>query len=256
MPTAISRVSATSKNVAFQRQRKKRNYPGELAAKNLIAWLNEPDVQLKEMLDNPPTHLKNALQQNKVAFVAVLPKARERRERVETIIRSWQSITKDASELHQWHSNSLPDTKPWKMDGGIRIRGKLERAMNRLNSLLKRYAGRRELRGIDYTNKSLVKIVESSHAKSGNRHDIRDSQGEWNSIGIIAELAAIGLIGKIHRCEQCGRWLFRRFAHQTCCSGRCRERKYRSTEEWKKHRRDWQRKNYRAHKALDQGREE
>jgi len=249
-------MSERDNEPASKHRVKSRRYPGEKDAQKLIEWLNEPDTQLKAVLANPPDHIKAALSQGKNAFLAITPAVRERRERVETIIGLWQSLTEDASEFHQWNSNSLPDTKPWKMDGGKKIREKLERAKNRLNSLLKRYAGRRELVAIDHTNKSFVRMVGGTQVKLGDGYDIRDREREWNSIGIIAELAARGLLGKIRRCEQCERWLFTRFTHQTCCSGgKCRQSKYRSSPEWKEHRRKWQRANYQTHKEKDQGRE-
>lgn len=244
-----------SKTAAAARKGRKRSYPGERTANSLIAWLNEPDMHLKKMLANPTDGLKTLLQQNKAALIGIAPAVRERRERVEKIIGSWQSFTEDAAELHQWHRNTLPAGKVWTPDGERKIRVKLDRARNRINSLLRRYAGRRQLIGVDYTGKSMVKIVGPDKFNFGGDYDVRDREREWNSIGAIADLAGMGLLGKVQRCEQCARWLFKRFPHQTCCSGgKCRQDKYRSSPQWKEHRRKWQRENYHTNKEIDLGR--
>jgi hypothetical protein len=249
MPIDISHVSY-SKNTAQQRPGKMRSYPGELIARRLIKWLNE--------LDDSSRQIRAKLPPNKSVLIVISPPARERRERIEAIIRLWQSLATDVVELFDLKGSVRSARRPWKWDAEQKIHDKLSRKMNRLNTLLKRYSGRRKLVGIDETSKSLVRVVSRrSLHKTTTDWDNRDEQGEWDAVETVTELAAQGRIGKLQRCAHCKRWLFKRFTHHTCCSGgKCRERKYRSSEKWKKHRREWQRENYRVNKVIDQGREE
>jgi hypothetical protein len=255
MPNASSRVSHTSKKAFVQSRRKGRNYPGELIAEKLIEWLNELDPQLKKALANPPNQIKAPLRQEKNA-VSSITRAQKRRERVETIIGLWQSLTDYASEVARPYRHEYYGVPPaWEIEGGKEIREKLEHDRDHINSLLRRYSGRTMLVGIN--NKSLAKIVgrHGSGMQIGGTFDVRDELKEWDSIQAVIRLAADGHLGKVQRCEYCKRWLYKRFKHQTCCSdGKCRQNKYRSSPEWKEHRRKWQRANYQTHKEMDQGR--
>jgi hypothetical protein len=257
MSKATSSVSQGSTKPPGKLWGERRNYPGEPVARKLIEWLNEPDAQLKEMRANPPDHIKAALSQGKNAFLAITPAVRERRERVEIIIGLWQSLTDYIAEVVRPYRSAYYGVPPaWEIRGGTKTREKLEHDRDYINFLLKRYSGHAVLVGID-SDKSSVKTVgpHGSGAQIGDAFEIRDERGEWDSIGVVIRLAADGLLGRVQRCEYCKRWLYKRFQHQTCCSGgKCRQQKYRSSPEWKEHRRRWRRKNYRQHKVIDQGR--
>jgi hypothetical protein len=257
MLNAISRVSERKNRTQDRRRTKTRSYPGERAAKNLIEWLNEPDTQLKKALANPPDHLKAALHQGKNTFLAITPAVRERRERVETVIGLWQSLNNYIAEVVRPYRRAYRGVPPaWEIRGGVTIHEKLAQDRDHINSLLKRYSGCTTLVGIE-TDKSLVKVVgpHGSGPQIGDAFEIRDERAEWDSIGAVVRLATDGHLGKVQRCEYCKRWLYKRFRTQTCCSGgKCRQNKYRSSPEWKEHRRKWQRANYQTHKEMDQGR--
>jgi hypothetical protein len=58
----------------------------------------------------------------------------------------------------------------------------------------------------------------------------------------LLHLADKGLIDRVRKCawQECAQgWFFARFSHQECCSGRCQQNRIRSTEEWKKQRREY-----------------
>jgi hypothetical protein len=71
---------------------------------------------------------------------------------------------------------------------------------------------------------------------------------QWWVVESALELARDGQISRIRRCSDCQSWYFARFAHQRFCTARCRERAFRSSEEWKKHRREKARDYYWLHK--------
>jgi hypothetical protein len=57
----------------------------------------------------------------------------------------------------------------------------------------------------------------------------------------LLHLASRGLLDRVRQCpwEECGKWFFARFVHQECCSTRCQQKLVRSTEKWKKHKREY-----------------
>ena len=60
----------------------------------------------------------------------------------------------------------------------------------------------------------------------------------------MMELAEEGLLHRVRRCRACKRWFFARFRHQDFCSQACQQKHYRSSDEWKAHRREYMRKHY------------
>lgn len=64
----------------------------------------------------------------------------------------------------------------------------------------------------------------------------------------LMELARQGLLERLKVCP-CGRWIWARFSHQRFCSARCREKEFRSSPQWKEHRRRKTREYYRLHKS-------
>ena len=59
----------------------------------------------------------------------------------------------------------------------------------------------------------------------------------------ITELLDAGLIPRVRECA-CGRWYFRRFAHQHFCKGGCQQRAYRQTETFREKRAAYMKKRY------------
>ena len=60
----------------------------------------------------------------------------------------------------------------------------------------------------------------------------------------LISLAREGLLDRVVRCV-CGKWLFGRSSSQTFCSSRCRSKHFKSSEQWKAHRRAYMRQYYR-----------
>lgn len=71
-------------------------------------------------------------------------------------------------------------------------------------------------------------------------------QGEPAAMAVhnIVKLEEEGLLGRVRECKQCAAWLFARFSHQRFCGAKCQLENYKSSEEWKEHRRKWM-KEYR-----------
>jgi hypothetical protein len=65
----------------------------------------------------------------------------------------------------------------------------------------------------------------------------------------IVELSTAGLITKVRKCSQCGKWLFAKFRHQKFCGESCQQAHYWKTESGKAQRREYMRR-YRRVKAL------
>ena len=59
-------------------------------------------------------------------------------------------------------------------------------------------------------------------------------------------LGTRGLLYRIQRCKKCSRWFFARTLQQTSCSEKCRKQLYKSSPQFKEHRRKYMRW-YRAH---------
>ena len=66
---------------------------------------------------------------------------------------------------------------------------------------------------------------------------------DYDAVRDLAELADAGWFAKLLRCR-CGCWLFARFRHQRFCSAKCREKEYKTTPEWRAHRREKARQYY------------
>ena len=71
---------------------------------------------------------------------------------------------------------------------------------------------------------------------------------ETDAVFHLARLAELRLLHRLKRCR-CGRWMFARFSHQRFCSSKCREQEFRSSSEWKEHRRKKAREYYWLHKT-------
>jgi len=59
----------------------------------------------------------------------------------------------------------------------------------------------------------------------------------------IVRLGERGLFHRLKQCTLCKKWLYARFAHQSYCSSRCRQKHFKSTPEWRAMRREYMRKH-------------
>jgi len=87
-----------------------------------------------------------------------------------------------------------------------------------------------------------------SFAWTSTRPDHPERYEEVSAIADLAKLAEQDLLGHLRECS-CGKWIWARFSHQRFCSARCREREFRSSENWKEHRRQKAREYYRLHRS-------
>jgi hypothetical protein len=89
-----------------------------------------------------------------------------------------------------------------------------------------------------------------SHGPTLNWYAAKVGQEEGQAFEALFFLGREGLIGNIGRCDECGRWLFKRFSHQRFCPGdKCRLKHFKSSDEWKAHRRAYAKRLYRLHKS-------
>jgi hypothetical protein len=59
----------------------------------------------------------------------------------------------------------------------------------------------------------------------------------------IARLGVQGFFSRLRQCTLCTNWYYARFGHQLFCSTRCREKRFKSTPEWRAMRREYMRKH-------------
>jgi hypothetical protein len=71
---------------------------------------------------------------------------------------------------------------------------------------------------------------------------------EQRAVSAFIQLGESGLLERVRRCNHCEKWIFARFPHQSCCSAYCRERLFRSSEQWKAKRRKKAKEYYWLHK--------
>ena len=71
---------------------------------------------------------------------------------------------------------------------------------------------------------------------------------EQRAVAAFIQLGESGLLERVRRCSHCQKWIFARFPHQSCCSAYCRERLFRSSEQWKAKRRKKAKEYYWLHR--------
>lgn len=66
---------------------------------------------------------------------------------------------------------------------------------------------------------------------------------ETNAVLTLIGLARMGLLNRVRRCENeaCERWFFAKPRHKRFCTTECQQKTFRSTETFKRYRRDWMR---------------
>jgi hypothetical protein len=111
---------------------------------------------------------------------------------------------------------------------------------------------RRKLRAIDTQlarHKMRPRIV-SGHANVSNalmRKRRTAYRWEWyygrnpatEAVHQLMKLEEQNLLERVRQCMCCHRWLFARFIHQKFCGQSCQLKSYKSSEDWKEHRRKW-----------------
>jgi len=93
-------------------------------------------------------------------------------------------------------------------------------------------------------------IVSWKHSHHGSRLRIVVSEegdeipvSEGDVVLRLFRLGEEGYFDHLGRCRFCSKWLYARFKHQQYCSVKCQMNAYKSSEEWKRHRREYMRKH-------------
>src|SRR5207245_2745463 len=67
---------------------------------------------------------------------------------------------------------------------------------------------------------------------------------ECDAVMRLIKLAEMGAVGRIKKCQQCGKWFYARFTHQDFCAEECRVKHNAQSERAKEYRRDKAREYY------------
>jgi hypothetical protein len=70
-------------------------------------------------------------------------------------------------------------------------------------------------------------------------------RAEYDLIIGLRDAAQRAILNRLARCPGCSKWIFRRVAAQRFCSKQCRERVFKSSDNWRAHRRKYMRDYYR-----------
>jgi hypothetical protein len=73
----------------------------------------------------------------------------------------------------------------------------------------------------------------------GNDDDI--PFGEGDAVSSVLRLAELGRLNQLRECA-CGKWFYARFSHQQFCKTSCQQKRFRGTEQYRAHRRQYMRK--------------
>ncbi len=111
-------------------------------------------------------------------------------------------------------------------------------------------SARRELRRHRFWPE-LANIVNPSTRTKGSQLEFwwspvgRSGASASEAVLTIQLLGTRGLLYRIQQCKKCSRWFFARTLKQTSCSEKCRKQVYKSSPQFKEHRRKYMRQ-YRA----------
>ena len=111
----------------------------------------------------------------------------------------------------------------------------LKQAAKEVQLGLARYRMRPVLRTLDTTGKS----------KSAATLEFDWDYGESlaaRAVLLIMSLGNLGLVQRVRRCRKCNRWFYGKFSHQEFCSPKCQQTHYKSSPEWREHRKQYMRK--------------
>jgi hypothetical protein len=189
---------------------KPRRYTGQRAGQALIAWLNSPHSEKSWLYDERWKH------------------------------KILEELLQDASEVFRYllkyrtHHEFYVASKAGK--SAKRFREHYERLNKRL---------------LSFTHAPLIELNEFYEGNPITWNVAEDSPVAplGSQIGWFIELIKQGVILKIRRCQQCGKWYFARFSHQEFCNGLCRAKHHAGTEAFKERRRKYMRDYYRLKKS-------
>jgi hypothetical protein len=131
---------------------------------------------------------------------------------------------------------------------------------SRVNRLLRRYRGHREIGSMDELGMSYFQTVRlgepvNVEVRQIRRRRLDDPAWEWEAAAQVEVLAARGFVDRLGQCSnpKCGLWLYKRKKDQVCCSDECRFEYHHNSERYKEPRKKQRRDNYWSKKMLDQG---
>lgn len=231
MPTASSHVLA------------KRTYWGEETGKILVDWLNKKGRQqnlVAAVLDALTTLTRPS------AFASKKQKAAmERNEGPAVKATSWDSEGEVVGRLYMpgadakrvtevtWQGKKMfvPLSDPFEYVRHAEVLFQVNKAIARIYKVVPQFGNQIGNRWV--LNWMCGKGPEAEAAHAAHQ---------------IVHLAEKGLLYRVRRCGNCRKWFFARFNHSRFCTVVCQQKGYRSSPEWKAHRREYMkeytRKNY------------
>jgi hypothetical protein len=162
----------------------------------------------------------------------------------------WLNNTKDAAararvlELHRLLFDLVKTATPDKNLPEFDPKSPWEKLRKRVNRILLRYPVFAHVIWfrIGYFTTVYVPLTERRYRK----HNLLTESGAV--LDLLSVFREPGSWWRVSQCH-CGRYYFRRFRHQRFCSEACRVKEFRSSEEWKAHRRNKAREYYWLHKT-------
>lgn len=195
-----------------------RAYSGEREARDVLGWLN---FRLFE--DEEHRRLKHVIEKatgRRIRF-------RQEQQRVIEILRLYQQDRVRWKNMEQYGQNEKKRSE------------KETAAFRELQSRLRRYK---------FYPRFFPLGRVLSFAWTPIQPDHPERYGEVSAIADLSKLAEKGLLDHLRECT-CGKWIWARFSHQRFCSSKCREKRFRSSPEWREHRRKKAREYYWLHKT-------
>ena len=121
---------------------------------------------------------------------------------------------------------AAPDLQSRRRRSDPEVLKKFERSTRRVQRILNRYRFRPNVMG-GGGPQSICAFIWS-----GNRPG-------WEAVLRITKLGERRLLWRVRRCRQCDKWFYARLRHKTSCSVRCQQAHYKSSAEWREHRREY-----------------
>ena len=75
----------------------------------------------------------------------------------------------------------------------------------------------------------------------------------FGPLDMIVDLARVGHLSRLRRCNHCRKWLYAKFRHQVFCLQKCQQKNYTETEAFKAHRREYMNRRYREQQIPPRG---
>ncbi len=159
-----------------------------------------------------------------------------------------ERLLKNLAILRRWfgEGTNKADELPW--DAGVSWDVGLVALSDSRSALA---SVRRELRRHRFWP-ALANVVSPSSRTKGSKLDFwwspvkRSGANMSAAVLTIQLLGTSGLLHRIQQCKKCSRWFFARTIVQKLCSEKCRKQLYKSSPQFKEHRRKYMRQ-YRAH---------